>query len=53
MNLGAYELYEAAAELPEPTWPDISMQEIVNISFAEFQIADMTHPVIKRLRGEI
>ena len=26
MQLGAYESWEATANLPEPTWPDVSFQ---------------------------
>ena len=52
-SLGAYEIFEAAAELPEPEWPAISFQEILTIAFREKFIRSLDHPVLRRLRGEI
>ena len=52
-HLGAYELFEAPADLPDPEWPDISFQEILDIAFRGRQIDDINHPVLKQLRGEI
>jgi hypothetical protein len=52
-HLGAYELFEAPADLPEPEWPDISFQEIFDIAFRGRQIEDIDHPVLKQLRGEL
>ena len=52
-HLGAYELFEAPADLPDPEWPEISFQEIFDIAFRGRQIDDINHPVLKQLRGEI
>ena len=52
-HLGAYELFEAPADLPDPEWPEISFQEILDIAFRGRQIDDINHPVLKQLRGEI
>jgi hypothetical protein len=52
-HLGAYELFEAPADLPEPEWPDITPQEVVDIAFRGRQIDDINHPVLKQLRGEM
>ena len=52
-HLGAYELFEAPADLPEPEWPEISFQEILDIAFRGRQIDDINHSVLKQLRGEI
>ena len=51
MSLGAYEIFEAAGDLPEPEWPDLSFPEIINIAFSAYQISDLSHPTIKRLQG--
>ncbi len=51
MNLGAYEIYEAAATLSEPEWPDLSYWDLIKIAFKDHLIGDLDHPVIKRLRG--
>jgi hypothetical protein len=37
--------------LPEPTWPDLSFQEIVRIAFRDRLVDRPDHAVIKRLRG--
>jgi hypothetical protein len=51
MSLGAYELYEAEAAIPDPEWPDLPFQELVRIGFKGRLIDGIDHPAIKRLRG--
>jgi hypothetical protein len=51
MAMGAYEISEAMGNLPEPTWPDLSFQEIMRIAFRDRMITSFDHPVIRRLRG--
>jgi hypothetical protein len=51
MSLGAYEIFEAAGSIPDPTWPDLSFNEIYRIAFRDKIIRDLNHPVVKRLRG--
>ena len=52
MNLGAYEMYVAENEkIPDPTWPELSFDEIIRIAFRDRLIDSPDHPVIKRLRG--
>jgi hypothetical protein len=53
MNCGAYVIYEAAANLPEPDWPELTFQELVQIGFRDKIISDPSHPVLRRLRGEV
>jgi hypothetical protein len=52
MDLSAYEIFEALGSIPDPTWPDLSFNQIVRIAFKDKIIRDAEHPVIKRLRGE-
>jgi hypothetical protein len=52
MSLGAYEVYEAVSKLPEPEWPDVTFTEILKIAFRDRFITDLSHPVVRRLRGE-
>ncbi|MGB6283970.1 MAG: hypothetical protein WBG18_06060 [Xanthobacteraceae bacterium] len=53
MSLGAYEVFEATGDLPEPVWPDIPFPEILKIAFSN-RIVDRTdHPLVQRLRGQI
>ncbi len=52
MSLGAYEIFEAVADIPEPEWPEVSFQEVLEIAFRDRFITDFDHPVLRRLRGE-
>jgi hypothetical protein len=51
MHLGAYQMYEAEGQIPEPEWPDLSYQELLRIAFRDRMIDRVDHPVIHRLRG--
>lgn len=52
-NLGAYDMYEAAAgvELGEPEWPTLTYWELIKIAFKDHLIENLDHPVVRRLRG--
>ena len=52
MSLRAYEVYEAVGNIPDPEWPDIPFQKILEIAFRDRFITDLDHPVVRRLRGE-
>jgi len=52
MSLGAYEVFEAVSELPEPDWPTESFREILAIAFRAHIVDAPDHPLLKRLRGE-
>jgi hypothetical protein len=51
MNLGAYEVFKASGDIPEPTWPDNSLEDIIKIAFKGKFVQSMEHPVIQRLLG--
>jgi hypothetical protein len=51
MALGAYEIFEAASTLPDPTWPDLSFQELIRIACRDRLVDRLDHAVTKRLRG--
>src|SRR5262245_6641815 len=53
MSLGGYEVFTAAGELSEPIWPDLSFRELLKIAFKDRFIKDASHPVLRRLRGEV
>jgi hypothetical protein len=53
MSLGAYEVFEASGDLPEPQWPDVDFQGLLNIAFRDQFIGDISHPAIQRLRGAL
>jgi hypothetical protein len=51
MALGAYRIHEAEGVLPDPVWPSRSLNELLEIAFRGRVIADLDHPVIRKLRG--
>jgi hypothetical protein len=52
MHLGAYDVAVASGQVANPSWPDITFQEIIKIAFRDKMISDWDHPVLRRLRGE-
>ncbi|MDA1101929.1 MAG: hypothetical protein O2967_23485 [Proteobacteria bacterium] len=52
MSLGAYRIYVANGQLPEPEWPTESFRDLLKIAFKSRYIDSHDHPVLKRLRGE-
>jgi hypothetical protein len=53
LSLGAYDVFEATAELPEPQWPEQSFQELLGVGFKDRLIDSLEHPVIRKLRGQV
>jgi hypothetical protein len=52
-DLGAYEVLQATNLKDEPSWPELSFKELVNLAFRGKVIDSLDHVVIRRLRGEI
>jgi hypothetical protein len=53
MSAGFYVPYAAQGELPEPAWPDMSLEELLRLAFGQRFIRDVNHPVLRQLRGEV
>ncbi len=53
MSLGAYEVFTATADLPEPEFPEIGFKPLLETAFKERFIQSPDHPVIRKLRGEL
>jgi len=53
MSLGAYEIFEAGGDLPDPVWSDFSFQEILKIAFRDRIVDRADHPLVQRLRGVV
>jgi hypothetical protein len=52
MSLGAYDIFTAPADWPEPDWPELPFNEILRVAFKGRVIDSLDHPTLKRLRGE-
>ena len=48
-----YDIYEATASLPEPTWPDITLDELLEIAFRGRILATVDHPVVQEKLGGV
>jgi hypothetical protein len=53
MSLGAYEVYQATGDLPEPEWPGVAFSEVLRVAFKDKFIDAIDHPVLRKLRGEV
>jgi len=50
-HVGGYDMLVAEKDLPEPEWPDMTFQELVQIAFRERLIQSADHPVVTQLLG--
>ena len=51
MSLGAYEVFEASAPIPDPEWPAELFQQLLRIGFRDRLVDRLDHPLIAKLRG--
>jgi hypothetical protein len=51
-SLGAYEIFEATGNLPEPVWPEHSFPEILKIAFRGRVVDSPDHPLVLKLQGQ-
>lgn len=52
MTAGSYDVYEATAGLPDPVWPDLTLQQLLRLGFKDKFIDSVDHPILQALRGE-
>jgi hypothetical protein len=52
-SAGSYEVHITKAPLSEPEWPEIDFEKLLELGFADHVIDDLSHPVLRRLRGEM
>jgi hypothetical protein len=52
LHVGAYDIFTATADWPEPQWPDLTLNQLLRTAFKGRVISSLDHPVLKRLRGE-
>jgi hypothetical protein len=51
MSRGNYDVWEAEGQIPDPQWPDKSLQELVRLAFKQKLIDRLDHPILLQLRG--
>lgn len=52
-DLGGYDIFEATAKLPEPIWPDTTLDELLAIAFRGRIITTPDHPVVQEKLGGV
>lgn len=52
-DLGGYDIYEATAKLPDPVWPETTMDELLEVAFRGRIITGVDHPVVQDRLGRI
>lgn len=52
MNLGAYQVFMASAELGDPKWPTETWPEVLKIALKDKRIDSEEHDVIRQLLGQ-
>jgi len=50
-SIGAYEIFLGSPEIPDPEWPQVTLQELIRIGFRDRLIDRLDHPLIMKLRG--
>ena len=53
MRLGAYEVFQATGELPEPVWPEEGFEYLIKVAFKDRYVDTLDHAVIRRLQGAV
>mgnify|MGYP006865131826 CR=1 FL=1 len=54
MAEGSYNIYRATGDIPDPTWPDKSMRELLALAFRDGKVIDgEDHPVLRQLSGDV
>lgn len=48
---GSYDTNKAEGDLPQPIWPNIEFNTILDIAFKDRYIDNLDHPIIRGLRG--
>jgi hypothetical protein len=51
-QVGAYEYIEPSERFPDPEWPSQSFLELLELAFGQRIIRDLSHPAVKKLRGQ-
>ena len=53
MGMGAYDVFQASGEIPDPEFPETPFRELLRVAFKDRFIDTMDHPVLRKLRGEV
>jgi hypothetical protein len=52
LSAGAYDVFRAKGQIPEPQWPNVNFQRLLELAFKDDRIIrDLNHSVVRRLHG--
>ena len=51
MGAGAYDVFEATGNFPDPVWPEMQMRDVLRAAFRDRLIENSDHPVLQKLAG--
>jgi hypothetical protein len=52
-DLGGYDVFKATAKLADPVWPDITLDELLDVAFKGRIITSPDHPIVQERLGRI
>ncbi len=52
-DLGGYDIFEATAKLPDPDWPGITLDELLEVAFRGRIITSVDHPIVQERLGKV
>jgi hypothetical protein len=50
-GLSGYRVFVAEGKIPEPKWPDKTIEEILEVAFRDRIIKSMDHPIVRKYLG--
>jgi len=53
MGVGAYDVFEAQAELMPPEWPEYGLDQMIEVAFRGKIVESLDHPVVRSLLGRV
>jgi hypothetical protein len=53
MGVGAYDVFEAQAELMPPRWPEYGLDQMIEVAFRGKIVESLDHPVVRSLLGRV
>ena len=53
MHTGGYDVYVAEGPLPDPEWPEVDIETLIEVAFRDKIITTLDHPMVQMLLGRV
>jgi hypothetical protein len=50
-GLSGYRVFVAEGHIPEPKWPDKTIEELLEVAFRDRVVKSMDHPIVRKYLG--